>query len=112
MKIIVKNLIELRDVIITPENMLNLTYYKLIKNNDDALKFNLIDLVGFNINAQQTINHDDLDPTINDDIKLLGKTGEILLTNVNNGKTLYKENIYYNKYLKYKEKYLQLKKNT
>jgi hypothetical protein len=102
---ILENLRTLRDKIISIDNMLNLTK-ELIVN--PKIQINLTKLVGFDISTQLEYKPDTL-PISDDEEEKLGKTGKLEFIGENGFKSL-QEDIYYKKYLKYKQKYLSLKK--
>ena len=109
MYIILNNLIELRNAIITIDNMLTLTYEK-IKTNDysQTINTNLVKTAKFDVKSQRKIDI----PVIDDDvISPLGKSSDFEWKD-NNNKIFDKETIFYNKYLKYKQKYYGLKNNN
>jgi hypothetical protein len=85
--------------------MLNLTK-ELIVN--PKIQINLTKLVGFDISTQLEYKPDTL-PISDDEEEKLGKTGKLEFIGENGFKSL-QEDIYYKKYLKYKQKYLSLKK--
>jgi hypothetical protein len=98
---ILKNMINIRDEIISIESMLTLSINKLQETNwEVSQKIKLNDKNEIIIKI----------PDINDDnINKLNKTVEVSW--IQNDKIIRKENIYYQKYLKYKQKYLALKNN-
>jgi len=104
MQIILNNLKELRDAVISPKNMLELTYQKIINGNNN---YNFIDISKFNISSQNTIDYSDFIDTIDIETKL-NKSGHVTIKNFK-GEELYKEDIHYKKYIKYKNKYSNLK---
>ena len=109
MDIIKNNLIKLRDSIINIENMFALGYNKLNTNdNQESLQFKLTNGV-FDTATQQTISGYE---TITDDtIVKLGKETTFQWKSRDN--TIKREEqISYNKYLKYKRKYIKLKMAT
>jgi hypothetical protein len=103
MLIIIKNLMELRDGIISIDNMLSYTFNKLTTNNK-----NLVEICNFDTSKQPLIEHP-LDFG-KEQTTLLGKVGKVKISDLK-GNIQYKEDIHYNKYFKYKSKYLQLKNN-
>ena len=99
MEIILKNMIELRNKYITFDNLLILTSNN-INNDSTTLQREIISYT----NSQPEIE----DPNIqNDDINILNKEAEFILSR--DGIELSTETIIYNKYLKYKNKYLNNK---
>jgi hypothetical protein len=101
---ILENLRKLRDEIISVENMLNLTK-ELIVNPSNSM--NLVKLINFDIDSQQEYKPDRL-PIEDDELETLGKTGKLEFIGENGVSTL-NEDVFYKKYLKYKQKYLMLK---
>jgi hypothetical protein len=102
---ILKNLRELRDAVVTFDNMLALTTAKFVFDNKKQI--NLDNLKNFNSYNQQEFKPLVL-PIPNDIITPLGKTGKLSFKNDIGEKTL-EEDIYYEKYMKYKKKYTSLK---
>ena len=101
---ILENLRELRDKIISVDNMLDLTK-ELILN--PSSKTTLTNIVNFDINSQKEYKPDVVSQITIDDKQELGKSAVLAFLGPE-GISL-KEDIYYKKYLKYKQKYLSLK---
>ena len=98
---ILKNLRELRDNIISLDNMVNLSINLILNPSKD---FNLVKLVKFNVDNQLEYKPDTMIP---DDIIIKkGIKGKLEFNR--EIKTL-EEDVYYEKYLKYKNKYLRIK---
>ena len=104
MNIILENMKQIRDKVITIENMLFFTYEKIRNKNN---RKNLTEIINYDNSQEGTIGEI---PVIEDDvIKKLGKKTEFKWVG-KDGTIERKEEIYYQKYLKYKNKYLQLRK--
>ena len=98
---ILKNLRELRDNIISLDNIVNLSINLILNPSKD---FNLVKLVKFNVDNQLEYKPDTMIP---DDIIIKkGIKGKLEFNR--EIKTL-EEDVYYEKYLKYKNKYLRIK---
>jgi len=103
---ILKNLRELRDSVVTFDNFLAVTTAKFVYGNKKQI--NLDTLVNFDSSKQPEFKPSVL-PIPNDTITLLGKQGKLSFKN-DIGQLTLEEDLYYEKYLKYKQKYNSLKK--
>ena len=99
-EIILNNLKTLRDEIISIDSFVDFTFNKIIGNYNIKLSDNIVSLKN-----QPQVNI----PFIgSDNLKTLGKKGTLLIKN-KSGDIVSQEDIFYKKYLKYKQKYLEYK---